>query len=33
MKETYIKPVSKVDEFKTVDVVTTSGIEQLPDWD
>lgn len=32
MKETYIKPVSKVDEFKTADVVTTS-IEQLPDWD
>lgn len=30
MKETYIKPVSKVDEFKTVDVVTTSGIEQIP---
>ncbi len=32
MKEIYIKPVSQVDEFKTVDVVTTS-IEQLPDWD
>lgn len=29
MKELYTKPVSDVEEFKTVDVVTTS-IEQLP---
>ncbi len=24
MKETYLKPVAKLDEFKTVDVITTS---------
>lgn len=32
MKETYVKPVSKVEEFKTTDVVVTSGIEELFDW-
>ncbi len=32
MKELYTKPVSEVQEFKTVDVVTTS-IEQInPEW-
>ncbi len=25
MKERYFKPVSNLDEFKTVDVITTSG--------
>lgn len=29
MKETYIKPISKIDEFKSVDVCTVSKIEQL----
>lgn len=27
MKEKYSKPVSSVDEFKTVDVITTSDIK------
>lgn len=30
MKETYIKPISKIDEFKSVDVCTVSRIEQIP---
>lgn len=25
MKENYTKPITKINEFKTVDVVTTSG--------
>lgn len=29
MKEKYLKPVSSVDEFKTVDVITTSGVGDL----
>jgi hypothetical protein len=41
MKETYKKPVVDVNEFATVDVVTTSGgttggdepIVTPPDWD
>lgn len=33
MKELYTKPISKIEEFKTADVVTTSGIENIPDWD
>ncbi len=27
MKETYSKPVSKIDEFSAVEVLTASGIE------
>lgn len=30
MKEIYTKPEAKIEEFKTVDVVTTSGTEILP---
>lgn len=35
MKEIYTKPMAEVEEFKTVDVVTTSGpIEIIPGgWD
>lgn len=34
MKELYTKPMAEVEEFKTVDVITTSGIEDLPcGWD
>lgn len=35
MKEIYTKPMAEVEEFKTVDVVTTSGpIEDLgSNWD
>lgn len=34
MKETYKKPVSEVEEFETVDVLTASeGIPQGGDWD
>lgn len=29
MKELYTKPQSMIEEFKTVDVVTTSGIENM----
>jgi len=29
MKELYTKPVVKVDEFETVDVITTSAIPQI----
>lgn len=25
MKETYTKPIAELEEFKTVDVITTSG--------
>lgn len=25
MKEMYAKPISNIDEFKTVDIITTSG--------
>lgn len=25
MKEQYIKPITEIEEFKTVDIVTTSG--------
>ena len=32
MKETYTKPVVKVDEFKAVDVLTTSG-GGITNWD
>ena len=32
MKELYTKPVVSVDEYETVDVITTSGgVEQLVD--
>lgn len=31
MKELYIKPVVEVEEYKTVDVIATSGLEQLGD--
>lgn len=30
MKELYTKPQSMVEEFKTVDVVTTSVIDEIP---
>lgn len=33
MKETYTKPISKIDEFETVDVFTASRAEQLPGED
>ena len=34
MKELYTKPVAEVEEFDTVDVIATSGIESSPDlWD
>lgn len=33
MKELYTKPVVETEEFKTVDVVTTSNIGQLPGED
>lgn len=33
MKELYTKPVAEIEEFDTADVVTTSFIENLPDWD
>lgn len=26
MKEKYLKPITYVEEFKTIDVITTSGI-------
>ena len=29
MKELYTKPMAEVEEFKTVDVITTSGIEDM----
>ncbi len=29
MKEFYTKPMSQIDEFKTYDVVTTSGREDV----
>jgi len=31
MKERYFKPVSNIDEFKTVDIITTSGDIQPDD--
>ena len=30
MKELYTKPMAEVEEFATVDVITTSGVEDLP---
>lgn len=34
MKEKYSKPVSELEEFRTVDVITTSGdIDNEPDTD
>lgn len=33
MKEIYTKPESKIEEFKTTDVVATSNIENLPGID
>lgn len=33
MKEIYTKPIADVDEFKTVDVITTSGEIQPDDKD
>ena len=33
MKEIYTKPMSEIEEFKTVDVVTTSGTEIIPGGD
>lgn len=32
MKEMYTKPMSEIEEFKTVDVLTISGIENGEDW-
>ena len=31
MKEIYTKPVVEVEEYKTVDVITTSKVDQLGD--
>lgn len=31
MKEKYFKPISSIDEFKTLDVITTSGDDIKPD--
>ena len=31
MKELYTKPVVEVEEYKTVDVITTSKVDQLGD--
>lgn len=33
MKELYTKPMAEIEEFKTVDVITTSGWEDTNDWD
>ena len=33
MKELYTKPVVDVEEFKTDDVITTSGIDKIPGED
>lgn len=34
MKDIYEKPIAHIDEFKTVDVITTSGeIDNEPDTD
>ena len=36
MKEKYFKPISSIDEFKTIDVITTSNggvIDNEPDTD
>lgn len=33
MKEIYEKPITNIDEFKTVDVITTSGDIQKGDTD
>lgn len=33
MKTDYSKPISKIDEFKTVDVITTSGIDDTQKGD
>lgn len=33
MKEQYAKPIAKIDEFKTIDVVTTSGIDDTQKGD
>lgn len=34
MKELYTKPMAEIEEFKTVDVITTSGWEDIGGgWD
>ncbi len=34
MKELYTKPMAEIEEFKTVDVITTSGLEDMnAGWD
>lgn len=33
MKENYTKPIVKIDEFKSVDVITTSGIDDTQKGD
>lgn len=33
MKENYTKPIAEIDVFKTVDVVTTSGIDDTQKGD
>lgn len=33
MKEQYAKPISRVDEFKTIDVITTSGFDDKQNGD
>lgn len=32
MKEKYLKPTVELEEFKTVDVITTSGDDNPTEW-
>lgn len=32
MKETYCKPTVEMEEFKTVDIITTSGDDNPIEW-
>lgn len=32
MKEIYEKPITEIDEFKTVDIITTSGDDNDTPW-
>lgn len=33
MKENYTKPIAKIDEFKAVDIITTSGMDDTQKGD
>lgn len=33
MKENYTKPITKIDEFRTVDIITTSGFDDTQKGD